>query len=177
MTTSDPTPRHTRARERATLRVATLDEVSDLFVELDEDLLARYGPDEPLVQIAPADVRPPSGRLLVAGLPSADPTGQALPGERLVGCAGVRRLEPGTAELKRMYVRPEARGRGIARLLLAGCEQAARELGYRRMWLETGVKQPEAVALYEAAGYIPVTPFGPAADNASSIFLGRDLRD
>ena len=54
-----------------------------------------------------------------------------------------------------------ARRRGVARALLAELEGAARRFGYRELWLETGTEQPEAIALYESAGYLPVPPFDP----------------
>jgi GNAT superfamily N-acetyltransferase len=92
-----------------------------------------------------------------------------------VGCVGLRRIDERTAELKRMYVRPQARGRGVARALLAACEQQAAELGYGQLWLETGSMQPEAVTLYLTSGYEPVAPFGQYAGGDLAIHLGREL--
>jgi|UniRef100_A0AAU3HYE0 GNAT superfamily N-acetyltransferase len=66
----------------------------------------------------------------------------------------------GDAELKRMYVIPEARGLGLARRMLAALEEDARAAGRVRMVLETGSKQPEAVALYASSGYEPCAKFG-----------------
>jgi ribosomal protein S18 acetylase RimI-like enzyme len=63
-------------------------------------------------------------------------------------------------EIKRMYVEPAFRGRGIGRRILAALEERGREAGYKRMWLETGTSQPEAVSLYEAAGYRRIAPYG-----------------
>jgi GNAT superfamily N-acetyltransferase len=80
-----------------------------------------------------------------------------------VACGGVKRLAsvgPDIAELKRMYVVEEARGRGIARDLLERLEDEARSLGYAALWLETGLPQFEAIALYESAGFEPVVPYG-----------------
>jgi GNAT superfamily N-acetyltransferase len=73
-----------------------------------------------------------------------------------VACAGLRKLDATTAEVKRMYVRPEHRRRGHARRLLERLEEAARELGYTRVRLDTGPLQPEAAALYASAGYNPI---------------------
>jgi GNAT superfamily N-acetyltransferase len=77
-----------------------------------------------------------------------------------VAMGGIRALAEGTAELKRMYVVEEARGRGIARELLERLEDDARSLGYRELWLETGLPQFEAMAMYESAGYEPIEAYG-----------------
>ncbi|MEU8571368.1 GNAT family N-acetyltransferase [Streptomyces pathocidini] len=66
----------------------------------------------------------------------------------------------GDAEIKRMYVIPEARGLGLARRILAELEAGAREAGRARMVLETGTRQPEAIALYTSSGYTPCERFG-----------------
>jgi len=78
-------------------------------------------------------------------------------------------------ELKRMYVRESARGRGVARLLLAHLERTAAESGIRRLVLETGVAQPEAIALYRSSGYTDVEPFGHYVGYADSVHLGKSL--
>ena len=65
-----------------------------------------------------------------------------------------------TAEVKRMYVAPDARARGLARTMLAHLERTAAEAGAEAMILETGTAQPEAMALYESSGYTPIPPFG-----------------
>jgi GNAT superfamily N-acetyltransferase len=70
-----------------------------------------------------------------------------------VGCVGLVRLDAKTGEVKRMYVAPEGRRRGIARALLGALETAARELGYSRIRLDTSAGQPEAKVLYESSGY------------------------
>jgi GNAT superfamily N-acetyltransferase len=72
---------------------------------------------------------------------------------RAVAGGGVKRLEEGIAEIKRMYVVPEARSRGYARALLGALEDLARDLGYRRVRLDTGAEQPHARALYLSEGY------------------------
>ena len=93
-----------------------------------------------------------------------------------IGMGGWRRFgNDGVGELKRMYVRESARGRGVARLLLAHLERTAAEAGIRRLVLETGLAQPEAIALYRSSGYVDVPPFGHYAGYADSIHLGRDL--
>ena len=81
-------------------------------------------------------------------------------GDHPVGCGAVRRTEPGVAEIKRMYVSPAARGVGVGRQILDALETEARRLGVLRLVLETGPRQPEAIALYTRAGFERVPLFG-----------------
>lgn len=140
---------------------------ADLIAELDVDLGVRYGFGGEPVHAPAAEFDEPGGRMLLATL--------ATLAWEPVGCVGLRRIDPHTAELKRMYVRPDRRRLGIARALLAACEQAALDLGYDNLWLETGTLQPEAVELYLSAGYLPVTPFGQYANESLSVHLGKSL--
>lgn len=95
---------------------------------------------------------------------------------RPVGCGAVRRLDAGTAELKRMYVAPAARGTGLGRRLVAALETEARELGVRRLVLETGVRQVAALALYRAAGFQPIPLYGEyCLSPDTSVCLGKEL--
>ncbi|MFP3991898.1 GNAT family N-acetyltransferase [Streptomyces sp. E11-3] len=82
----------------------------------------------------------------------------------------------GDAELKRMYVIPEARGQGLSRTILAALEEDARAAGRVRMVLETGIKQPEAIALYASSGYAPCTKFGHYRDYDDSRCYAKPLR-
>jgi putative acetyltransferase len=77
-----------------------------------------------------------------------------------VGCGAVRRLDEATAELKRMYVDPSVRGRGIGRALVAALEREARLLGMTKIVLETGTRLAPAIKLYEAMGYARIPLFG-----------------
>ncbi len=79
------------------------------------------------------------------------------------------------AEVKRMYVVPQVRGRGLARVVLAHLERTAVEAGHRAMVLETGRGQPEAIALYESSGYTPIPKFGFYACVEGAVHLGRQL--
>lgn len=79
------------------------------------------------------------------------------------------------AEVKRMYVVPEARGRGYSRVLMGAAENAARRAGAIRIVLETGSRQPEAIGLYKAIGYSVVPNFGPWVDSAESICMVKEL--
>ena len=108
------------------------------------DIASRYpGWSPDLIPSAdPAEVAPPSGAWLVAYLD-----------DEPVGCGGVKRLDDSSAELKRIYLAAEARGRGLGRRLLEQLEQHARELGYERLRLDTGDLQPEALGLFRSAGY------------------------
>ena len=93
-----------------------------------------------------------------------------------VGCGGVCRFNETRAELKRMYVVPESRGLGLGRLLLVALEEEARRLGYEGIVLETGDRQPEALGLYECAGYERMpTCYGIYATRALSICFEKTL--
>jgi GNAT superfamily N-acetyltransferase len=92
--------------------------------------------------------------------------------------AGPRRCRPavaGDAEIKRMFVRPTHRGRGMARAVLADLEITAASAGRRRMVLETGVRQPAAINLYVGAGYAPMAPFGTYRDAEGSRYYSKPL--
>ena len=96
--------------------------------------------------------------------------GQAL------GCGAVRRLDATTAELKRMFVAPEERGKGLGQALLERLEEEARALGSTRLVLETGTRQRQAVALYEAAGFRQIPLYGEYHNSPeTSLCLGKDL--
>jgi GNAT superfamily N-acetyltransferase len=93
----------------------------------------------------------------------------------VLGCGGICHFAEGEAELKRMYVVPSARGRGVGRLVLGELERGATALGYGRIRLETGVHQPEAIGLYTSAGYETIACWGPYANDARSVCLAKEL--
>ena len=134
-----------------------------LLVELDADLARRYGSDEE-VHAEAAEFLPPHGLFVLVLLDDA-----------AVACGGFRPVRPQIAELKRMYVAPQARGMGLARRLLSHLESAAQQAGYTQLWLETGVVQPEAMRLYESAGYTPIPGFGQFADSELSRSYAKPL--
>jgi GNAT superfamily N-acetyltransferase len=95
-----------------------------------------------------------------------------------VGCGAVRRISPTTFEIKRMFVVPSARGRGVGRRILDELQSIARQLGAARLVLETGVRQPEALALYTGAGFTTIPLFGSYADTPHpelSVCMAKNL--
>jgi putative acetyltransferase len=96
-------------------------------------------------------------------------------GEAL-GCGALLIDADGSGELKRMYVRPQARGQRIGRALLARIEEEARGLGLAWVRLETGIEQPEALGLYRASGYAERGPFGEYVPDRLSVFMEKSLR-
>jgi len=91
------------------------------------------------------------------------------------GCGAFKRYEEGVAEIKRMYVKPESRGRRIAALVLAELESWAAELGFTKCILETGHKQPEAIALYRREGYSVIPNYGQYVGVDNSVCLKKTL--
>ncbi|MEU6374274.1 GNAT family N-acetyltransferase [Streptomyces sp. NPDC046909] len=117
----------------------------------------RYGDGGDATPMDPADFDPPNGAYLIAYDENDSPV--ATGGWRIQDANEEGNLD-GDAELKRMYVIEQARGRGLARRILAALEEDARAAGRLRMVLETGDKQPEAIALYISSGYEPCEKFG-----------------
>jgi GNAT superfamily N-acetyltransferase len=140
-------------------------DVQRLAAEQQAEVRARYdGKGEPGT--------PPSASDISVVLVARDDGGTAL------GCGALRVLGDGVAEVKRMYVAPAERGRGVAKAVLAGLEEAARERGWTTLRLETGPRQPEAIGLYSQAGYRPIEAFGAyldAPDAEESLFYERSL--
>ncbi|MBL8125057.1 MAG: GNAT family N-acetyltransferase [Pyrinomonadaceae bacterium] len=90
-----------------------------------------------------------------------------------VGCGAFKRYEEGVAEIKRMYIKPESRGRRIAALVLRELESWAAELGFTKCILETGHKQPEAIALYKREGYSVIPNYGQYAGVDNSVCMRK----
>jgi GNAT superfamily N-acetyltransferase len=93
-----------------------------------------------------------------------------------VACGALRCIEVDVAEIKRMYVIPAARGRGISHCVLVALEENARQLGVRRLVLETGPRQSAALALYRRAGFVPVPRFGEYVHSELSLCMAKDLQ-
>jgi GNAT superfamily N-acetyltransferase len=125
----------------------------------------RYGgPDS--TPVDPGEFAPPGGGFLIGYL-----------GGVPVAMGGVRRHELDAVEIKRMYVVPEVRGQGLSRVMLSALEDLARDLGARRVVLETGEKQPEAIRLYETSGYQRITDFGHYKCQPLSLSYGKSLAE
>lgn len=143
-------------------------DVAVLVAAVQREYVLRYGGDD-ATPVDPAEFAPPRGRFVV-GYVAAEPvvcggwrardaerTGDGGPSG---AGAGDGPLRNGDAEVKRMFVVPGQRGRGFARAVLAELERSAAAAGRRRVVLETGTRQPEAIALYTSAGYVPIASFG-----------------
>jgi GNAT superfamily N-acetyltransferase len=153
--------------ERPRVELRTVDYDAPVAVELvervQEEYVVRYGGRD-AASVDPAEFSPPGGLFLVAevgGVPA--------------GCGGWRVHSPGVAELKRMYVEPAFRRHGLARRLLTALEATAAAAGHGHLLLNSGDRQPEALALYARAGYTPVPGYGGYAESPDAVFLGRDL--
>lgn len=134
-----------------------------LIDAVQQEYVVRYGaPDT--TPVDPAEFAPPGGRFVVGYLDTD-----------AVAMGGVRRIDDDTVEIKRMYVVPEQRGRGLSRVVLAHLESLARGLGATRVLLETGQKQPEAMRLYETAGYERVPGFGHYKCEPDSVSYGKSI--
>ena len=92
-----------------------------------------------------------------------------------VGCGTIKEYSPDTAEVKRMYVNNEVRGKGIGKKILNELEQWAKELGYKYIIMETGKRQQAAVALYSQSGYEVIPNFGPYVTIDNSVCFRKQL--
>lgn len=149
------------------LSATTLDDPDALalIARLNEELRRQY-PEEGAnhFRLDPDEVGPGRGAFLV-GRHQGQP----------VACGALRLIGPGTAEIKRMFTVPDARGRGLAARVLAELERRAAELGAREVVLETGVRQREALRLYERAGYLPIPAYGEYIGSPLSLCLRKPL--
>jgi putative acetyltransferase len=136
----------------------------ELIAELNAELSRDYKPEERFHSLTADEVAKGAGAFVVAWL-DGEP----------VGCGAVRLLSPGRAELKRMYVRPAFRGRGVSRQVLSELEARAAALGATRVVLETGVYQPAAIGLYQASAYARIPPFGPYVASPTSVCYEKRL--
>ncbi|MDX3750597.1 GNAT family N-acetyltransferase [Streptomyces sp. AK08-02] len=143
--------------------------------QVQAEYAARYDDEGDATHLDPAMFDPPSGLYLIAYDDQ----------DRPVATGGWRGHDDdanaegylnGDAELKRMFVVQEARGLGLARRILAALEEDARTVGRTRMVLETGTRQPEAIALYTSSGYAPCAKFGYYRHHDLSCCFAKSLR-
>jgi GNAT superfamily N-acetyltransferase len=135
---------------------ARSDEAQALVAAYVAEIAATFpGGFDPAASVSadPGELTPPHGTFLVV----RDRDGTA------IGCGGVKLLDPGTAEVKRMWLAPAARGRGVGRALLVALEDAARTLGATEGRLDTTADLTAAIALYRRTGWVEVPPYN---DNA-----------
>jgi GNAT superfamily N-acetyltransferase len=135
-----------------------------LIAALTQELARMYHDEDGSGNFAPADVLVPRSAFLVGSLAG-----------RPVACGAYRPMSPDVAEIKRMYVKPDYRGRGLGRRILHELELRARGDGYSRVRLETGTLQPEAIRLYERAGYHRTDCYGVYVGNLQSVCFEKVL--
>jgi GNAT superfamily N-acetyltransferase len=138
---------------------ADSDDALALCAAMIDSVIGLYGDLGPGPSAAPADFSPPGGVFVAL-----------YDGERAIAGGGIKRLDDETCELKRMFVADDYRGRGLARVLLAALEDAARDLGYARVRLDTGVHQHAAQHLYPSAGYLEIDDYN---DNPYASYWGE----
>jgi GNAT superfamily N-acetyltransferase len=155
-------------RDGVTVRLRALpyaDPVAQLLIErVQQEYVERYGGRDAAL-VDPADFQSPQGLFLVAEVDGGVPA----------GCGAWRVHRPGVVEVKRVYVDPAYRRRGLAQLLMRALESSAAQAGHRSVVLNTGDRQPEALALYADLGYGPVSGYGIYACAPGAVFLGKDL--
>lgn len=139
-------------------RAITHPDVTTLVWAAEAELLVRYPDEEPYALN-------PAARFVVAYV-MGEP----------VGCGATVVLGPGVAEIKRMWVRPANRRTGVGRRVLAALERRLLAEGFDTVVLETGVRQPEAISLYESMGYLPIPAFGEYVDNPGSVCMEKKLQ-
>ncbi len=130
---------------------------------------------DPLMKIEDAEQHPRCGTrfpLRAASMPTVLFAVARDAGGESLGCGAIV-VKPGYGEIKRMYVRPQARGQGLARRLIDALEQKAMARGCRRFMLETGPAQPEALILYERLGYRRCGAFGDYPEDPFSVFMQK----
>ena len=135
----------------------------DLVERAQQEYVTRYGGRDAAV-VDPAEFTPPAGIFLVAEIGGAP-----------AGCGAWRVHDAGGVEVKRVYVAPAFRRRGLAQAVMAALEDSAARAGHRSVVLNTGGRQPEALALYARLGYGPVAGYGVYAYAPGAVFLGKAL--
>jgi putative acetyltransferase len=130
-------------------------EAQAIIARLDREILAIY-PGQPVHGIDAAEFERTGGYFIVAKESA------------VIGCGAFRAIDRGRAEIKRMFVAPEARRRGVARSILRHLEAEIRRRGFSTIVLETGSGQPAAIGLYESEGFVPIPAYGEFVGNPIS---------
>lgn len=152
-----------------TLKVSVVDprgpEAADLISALSAELARRYDyTEDGSGGFKPEDALAPRGAFVIGSV-----------GGNPIACGAIRPLEEDVAELKRVFVKADFRGRGYSKTVVNELERQARERGYRVMRLETGVRQPEAISLYESMGYYRIPNYGEYRDSGLSVCFEKKL--
>jgi putative acetyltransferase len=142
-------------------------EAQALICELNAELQARYPePGANHFRVDADELAPGRGAFLI-GYVDGKP----------VACGAIRKHDDRTAEIKRMYVAPAARGKGLSRRILSALEAEGRALGVRRLVLETGPRQVEALALYSRSGFVEIPLFGEYLNSPQfSVCMEKELK-
>lgn len=145
---------------------ATHPDAQELIRQLSKELGTIYGHDG-AGAFTPADVAVPRAAFIVAYI-----------GEQPVACGAIRPFsdDPTTVEVKRMFVIPEARGKGLSRLILQKLESLAASFEYSMIKLETGIHQHAAIALYQNAGYERIPCYGKYVTDPDSLCYGKRIK-
>jgi GNAT superfamily N-acetyltransferase len=133
-----------------------------LLAGLTREYDVRYGETDEMASVDPTVFDPPSGTFLVL-----------VDGDEVLAGGGLRRFADGVCEVKRMWTAPGHRRKGYAALVLTKLEDAARAAGYSSLLLETGPRQPEAIAFYTVRGYTRIPYYG-HYDQALAFHLDLD---
>ncbi len=140
-------------------------EAGELISALSAELARRYDyMEDGSGGFKPEDALGPNGTFVIGRI-----------GGNPVACGAIRRLEEDVAELKRVFVKVDFRGRGYSKAIVNELERQARTRGYRVVRLETGVRQPEAISLYESLGYHRIPNYGEHRENSLSVCFEKTL--
>jgi putative acetyltransferase len=140
-------------------------EAAELISALSAELARRYDyMEDGSGGFKPEDALGPGGAFVIGRI-----------GGSPIACGAIRPLEEDVAELKRVFVKVDFRGRGYSKAIVNELERQARVRGYRVMRLETGVRQPEAISLYESLDYRPIPNYGEYRDSSLSVCFEKKL--
>jgi putative acetyltransferase len=137
----------------------------ELIGELDKELLRRY-PASSIHTLDLDKITNESGIFMVGYI-----------SEIAVGCCSVCGMEPGVGEVKRVFIKPQYRRKGIAERMMEHLEEHAAECGFEFLRVETGKKQPESIAMYQKLGYYDIEKYGEYINDPNSVCMEKRLAD